>query len=268
MTSNGDDAWLSDSEPVGVHGELAASEDELEDAYRRALEALDEIELALPETVAAENIAEAAAAEDEARPAIAGRIGPVGFPAMPADGATPHEQTDGGVSVTQVIEALLFVGGEPLTAKRICGVLRGEFEPEFIDGVVDELNQRYADEERPYRVRLGEGGYRMQLEGEFEPVRNRVFGYGPREIRLSQDVLEVLSLVAYRQPLARDDVLELAGTSATAALAQLLRLELIVLERGPGGRSDVSYRTTKRFLDVFGLGGTDELPQADELSFK
>jgi len=47
-----------------------------------------------------------------------------------------------------------------------------------------------------------------------------------------------------------------------------LRRELISLERDPQDRKNVKYRTTRRFLSVFGLGKLDELPQADELMFK
>ena len=172
------------------------------------------------------------------------------------------------INPKQVIEAALFVGGQPLTAKKLCYVLRGDFDLDFIEQTIDELNHQYLEEERPYEIRLGEGGYRFVLHDEFQRLRNRVYGIGPREVKLSQDVLEVLALVAYRQPMTQADIEGLGKSNPGPSLRQLLRRELISLERDPQDRKNVKYRTTRRFLSVFGLGRLDELPQADELMFK
>lgn len=172
------------------------------------------------------------------------------------------------VTPAQVVEAALFVGGAALTTKKLCTLLRGEFDANFIDTVTGELNARYAREDRPYEIRFGEGGYRMVLRTEFDRLRYRVYGLGPKEVRLSQDALEVLALVAYRQPLAPEDIEQLGKRGAGAVLRQLLRRELIALERDAGNPRQVRYRTTPRFLELFGLADLDELPQAEELSFK
>jgi segregation and condensation protein B len=108
----------------------------------------------------------------------------------------------------------------------------------------------------------------MVLREEFERIRNRVFGIGPREVKLSQDVLEVLALVAYRQPITPEEIEELGKEKPGPLLRQLLRRELITLERDTENRKRVTYSTSKRFLSLFGLGSLDELPQADELAFK
>jgi segregation and condensation protein B len=130
------------------------------------------------------------------------------------------------------------------------------------------LNDLYGQEGRPYEVRLGEGGYRLELRPEFERVRDRVYGYGPKEVKLSQDALEVLALVAYQQPVTREIVEQTGKTNAPALLRQLLQRELISLRRGDGGKDDVTYRTTPRFLQLFGLGSLDDLPLPEDLMFK
>jgi len=101
------------------------------------------------------------------------------------------------VTPSQIIEAALFVGGTSLTIKRLCALLKGEFDQHFVEDTIDGLNKLYAAENRPYEIRFGTGGYRMELRDSFEAVRNRVFGFGPKEVKLNQDALEVLSLVAY-----------------------------------------------------------------------
>jgi len=268
QTATDDDAWGAD---------------DLESAYRRALEANESVEWEL----SGFNATELNPSDDDAQPAAAGHHGnPAAMApgsdtsgssetgahqhaAATPDPAVPETQADTPrVSVRQVIEAGLFVGGEALTTKRLCYLLRGDADMETVEQAIDELNHQYLNEDRPYEIRLGEGGYRLMLRHEFERVRHRVYGIGPREVKLSQDALEVLALVAYRQPVTQEQIEELGKENPGPLLRQLLRRELITLERDPADRRHVTYLTTRRFLSLFGLGSLEELPQADDLSFK
>ena len=179
-----------------------------------------------------------------------------------------QQEPSSRVSPRQIIEAALFVGGVPLTTKRLSSILGGEFDQDFIDATIDQLNAQYVAENRAYEIRFGEGGYRFVLKGEFERVRRRVFGFGPREIKLSQEALEILALVAYRQPVSKKQVEDTGRRNARGLLRQLVRRELVALERDNSGDNEVTYRTTPRFLELFGLAHLDELPQADELNFR
>ncbi|MFN0054467.1 MAG: SMC-Scp complex subunit ScpB [Planctomycetales bacterium] len=172
------------------------------------------------------------------------------------------------VTPVQIIEAALFVGGAPLTAKKLCGLLRGSFDASFVEQTIDDLNARYHADARPYEIRLGDGGYRLELRAEFEKLRHRVYGSGPREVKLSQEVLEVLALVAYRQPLSQQEVESHGKANAGNLLRQLLRRDLVAIQRGEGGRKDIKYVTTPRFLALFGLGSLEELPRPDDLDRK
>ena len=172
------------------------------------------------------------------------------------------------VSPPQVLEAALFVGGNPLTARKIVGLLRGSYDVEFVEQAIDELNAAYAAQGRPYEIRLGEGGYRLELRAEYDRLRHRVYGSAPREVRLTQEVLEVLALVAYRQPIAQEEIEGYGKQNAGNLLRQLIRRDLVAFERGPGGRKDLRYHTTDRFLSVFGLARIDDLPQAEDLAKK
>ncbi|MBI3862899.1 MAG: SMC-Scp complex subunit ScpB [Planctomycetia bacterium] len=172
------------------------------------------------------------------------------------------------VSPPQVIEAALFVGGGPLTARKIVGLLRGSFDTASVEQTIEDLNTAYAAQARPYEIRLGEGGYRLELRAEYDRLRHRVYGSGPREVRLAQDVLEVLALVAYRQPISEKEIVSHGKQNAGNLLRQLLRRDLIAFERGPGGRKDLQYYTTPRFLSVFGIATLEDLPQAEDLAKK
>lgn len=168
----------------------------------------------------------------------------------------------------QIIEACLFVGGTALTSKKLSGILRGEFDSEFVDREIDSLNRQYAAERRPYEIRLSEGGYRLTLREEFERIRYKVYGLGPKEVRLSQDALEVLAVVAYHQPIKQARIEELGKPGCGAVLRQLVRRELIAVERDPAHPREVNYKTTARFLSLFGIRNLDELPRHEQVSYK
>ena len=166
------------------------------------------------------------------------------------------------------MEACLFVGGEPFTAKKLSSVFRGEFSVEYIERELDDLNSLYRAESRPYEIRLGDGGYRLSLQPEYERIRNKAYGLGPKEVRLSQEALEVLAVVAYQQPISAKEIEHLGKPGSGAILRQLLRRELIALKRRTDGPHDVEYVTTSRFLSLFSIRSLDELPRHDQVGYK
>jgi len=246
------------------------SGEEIDQLYRQALEAMEAVATDLSEAcVELQRDPEDEADDEESQPAETEQqtsdLQRLSATALQSAAGADDEST---VRPREVLEAALFVGGEPLTTKKLCGLLRGDFPPEFIEQAIDELNANYAAEERPYEIRLGEGGYRMVLRSDFESVRNRVYGIGPKEVRLSQEALEVLALVAYRQPISRKEIESTGLDNAGSTLRHLLRRELIAIKRDGSAGNEVQYHTTPRFLELFGMGDLDELPQADELEFK
>lgn len=168
----------------------------------------------------------------------------------------------------QILEAALFVGGTDLTIKKLGRLLGESVSADAVEAEIATLNKRYEQQQRPYHIDFGEGGYRLVLKPDFERIRNRVYGLGPKDVKLTQDALEVLAMIAYRQPIARDLILEKGPKNSGSLLNQLLRRELIVLERIGDKRNEVEYSTTDRFLQVFGLAELNDLPQPDDLSFK
>ena len=179
----------------------------------------------------------------------------------------PASQQTAAVTPRQILEALLFVGGEPLTTRKLSNVLRSEFSPEFIESQLDELNSLYAREGRPYEIRLGDGGYRMTLREDHERIRRKTYGLGPKEVKLSQDAIEVLAVVAYHQPLTVAEI-EKSKPGCSGVLRQLLRRELIAVERGTERPREVTYRTTPRFLSLFSIRNLNELPRLEQVVYK
>lgn len=177
---------------------------------------------------------------------------------------TPASQPSTTIGPRQILEALLFVGGEPLSIRKLNSLLRGEFSPEFIEAQLDALNSLYTSQGRPYQIRLGEGGYRMTLRDDFERIRRRAYGLGPKEVKLSQEAIEVLAVIAYHQPVTTAAIEELGKPGCRAIVGQLLRRELIAVER----QQEVTYRTTPRFLSLFGIRNLNELPRLEQVAYK
>lgn len=177
------------------------------------------------------------------------------------------EGDDSDVEVTprSILEAMLFVGcnnNEPLSARVVAGLMRG-VSPREIDELVRELNEAYEVEACPYHIVSVGGGYTLQLRPEFGRLRDKFYGR-VREAKLSQMAIDVLAMVAYRQPISRDGVNELCGQSSGAVLSQLVRRELLRIERTEKKPRTPLYYTTDRFLDLFGMASIDELPQSQE----
>ncbi|QDU37621.1 hypothetical protein Mal4_19360 [Maioricimonas rarisocia] len=258
----------SSEDVISVDGELSL--DAIEQAYQRALEISDAEHLeasSSPTDWPAEGDAIDPSPEETAPCEAGGTVEAVGEAASDDDELLSLDEDSGpSVRPRQVLEALLFVGGQPLTTRQLADSLGGEFPHEEIDELIDALNHDYFVQNRPYEIRLGEGGYRLTLRSEYERVRSRVYGQGPREVRLSQDALEILAFVAYQQPVDRPAVEETGKKNAAGLLRQLLRLELVALTRREDGT--VTYHTTTRFLELFGLGSIDDLPRAAEIRFK
>lgn len=250
-------------------GDDVAGFDDMELAYREALKSIDEAEAqvgtALQELAGTDSDEES---EDAAFTSIGDTLAD-DLAAETSETEAAFGESDARVSPTAVIEAALFVGGDvSLTARKLASLIGQETESRVAVRLIDRLNERYVEENRPYEIRLHEGGFRLELREEFSDVQAKVFGLGPREVKLSPEAVEVLAFVAYNQPVTKIDLEQISNPKCQTVLRQLVRLSLVEVERVGKKKSDVAYRTGDRFLKLFGLESLDDLPQADVFSFK
>jgi segregation and condensation protein B len=181
----------------------------------------------------------------------------------PVDVETPTESESAPPPLRRIIEAMLFVGGAPLSALRAAEAVRGLTVEQFRE-ILDGLNRDYRQQGRPYRIQVREQGCELVLQPRFRGVLDRLYG-ATREARLSPATLDVLALVAYRQPIGKQEVEALRGADSAGALRQLVRLELIAVRRGEADQRDVTYSTTSRFLSLFQLRSLEDLPRTQDL---
>jgi segregation and condensation protein B len=181
--------------------------------------------------------------------------------------ATGAAQADESCDLTpkSILEAVLFVGNagnQPLTSTHLASLMRG-VRPQEIDELVLELNREYAGEGRPYRIQSLGAGYSVKLNPQYASLSDIYYGR-VKEARLTQSTIDVLAIVAYRQPIGREAVDQIRGKPSGGILAQLLRRGLLRLDRTAGQGKMHAYRTTDRFLKLFGLDSLAELPQSQE----
>jgi segregation and condensation protein B len=189
---------------------------------------------------------------------------------MPDASEMPPWEVDAGAApdtpppVRRILEALLFVGGAPLTAERAAAAVRGLTPAQFGEAL-DALNDDYRRQGRPYLIQAQGTGHVLVLRPRFRAVVERLYG-GPREARLSTAAIDVLALVAYRQPATRQEIESIRGADSAGLLRQLVRRGLVaVVQRGEAGQKEVCYGTTPRFLELFGLRSLEDLPQTQDL---
>ena len=175
-------------------------------------------------------------------------------------------QTSSEINPRSVVEAMLFVGrpdNRPASARELAAAMRG-VSPAEVDAAVAELNALYDADSTPYCIDHSHAGYRLVLRDEFERMRDKFYGR-VREAKLSPAAIDVLSIVAYRQPVSAAQIDELRGAASGGALSTLVRRRLLQLERSTDSDGVPCYRTTDRFLRLFGLESLSVLPRSEEL---
>ena len=185
-----------------------------------------------------------------------------------AEVAVPAAADPCPISPQSILEAVLFVGhpeNEPVTAKRVASLLRN-VDVDEIEALIEELNAAYDQEAMPFQIRACGDGYRLELRAEFEHIQERFYGR-VRQARLSQHAIDVLAVVAYNQPITRENVDRLLSNtqSSQRVLNQLVRRDLLACQVGhdPKVRRQ-EYVTTDRFLDLFQLSHVGDLPRVEE----
>ena len=161
-----------------------------------------------------------------------------------------------------VIEALIFVSDEPLTAKAIADVLKED--KEVINDTLAALAHEFNGRNSGLQLREVAGGWQFATRPEYHE-HVRAFLKTRPSAKLTIASLETLAVIAYRQPVTVPEILEIRGVQSPSAIKTLLDKKLIVAK----GRKDtigrpMMYGTSKEFLLQFGLKDLSELPSVED----
>lgn len=156
------------------------------------------------------------------------------------------------------LEAILFVAEAPVPEVELAEVL--ETPLATVKAELAAWAERLESEDRGLLLRYVAGGWRLYSKPEALPYLER-FSTTGTAARFSNAALEVLAVVAYRQPVTRGQIAELRGVDSVSALRTLTRRGLVE-DRGrlPTPGNPVIYGTTDLFLETLGVGSLSDLP--------
>jgi segregation and condensation protein B len=185
------------------------------------------------------------------------RVPAVDEPAAPP--AAPPEPPGPIDDLLPILEAMLFAAHESLSTRRLARALENVDEAR-VAAAITELQRGYDERRSPLMLAEIAGGWRLVTRPEFAPFLARLFSKAEKE-RLSPAALETLAIVAYRQPATRAEIEAVRGVQVAPLLKVLHERRLIkVVGRAEVVGRPLQYGTTRRFLDHFGLGSLDDLP--------
>jgi segregation and condensation protein B len=158
----------------------------------------------------------------------------------------------------RALEAILFLADEPLAPAVIAQALG--VERRDADDLCEALARDFAERDAGLAVRSVAGGWRIYTTPEVAPF---VEGYvvSSRHARLTKAALEVLAIVAYKQPVTRHQISAIRGVNSEGVLRALLDRGIVAevgREETPG--RPVLYGTTPEFLERLGLASLSDLP--------
>ena len=162
-----------------------------------------------------------------------------------------------------IVENVLLAADQPVTATELTKIFLDGTDKEQLQSILDELQEEYNS--RNFQITEVADGYQLCTRHEYNDYI-RKFLKLDRSTRLSQPSLDTLSIIAYKQPLTRQEVDEIRGVDSSGVIKTLLEKKII----GPAGRKKVPgrpimYRTTQKFLEYFGLKDLSDLPTLEDL---
>ncbi len=165
------------------------------------------------------------------------------------------------------VEAVLLISNAAVTTRKLAQLATLADAAEAAD-LIEKLNHAYDNSGSSFRVERVAAGYRMLTRPELVFWLDRLHKREAR-CRLTQSMLETLTIVAYQQPITRADIESIRGVASTEMLKQLMERGLVRI----AGHDDslgrpYLYGTTRVFLEMYGLKNLDDLPMASDLRRK
>lgn len=165
----------------------------------------------------------------------------------------------------QKVEALLFVAGAEGISVEELSNFTGYAKPAILT-MLDNLEKNYEVNSKTALKLIQTGGtYKLVTKPELASILERYFDRNSRS-GLSPAALEILSIVAYRQPITRIEIDQIRGVQSGTTLQNLVLRNLVkVVGRLEDPGRPKTYGTTDEFLDYFGLEDIKDLPKLEKV---
>jgi len=163
-----------------------------------------------------------------------------------------------------VIENILFAADQPVSVGQLQDLFAETTEKAVLKSALDELVREYQS--RNLQLMEVAEGYQLMTRRDYSDWV-RKFMKLDKTAKLSQPSLDTLAIIAYKQPLTKAEVEEIRGVDSSGVVRTLLEKKIIV----PSGRKKVPgrpimYRTTRKFLEYFGLMDLKDLPTLEDFN--
>lgn len=181
------------------------------------------------------------------------------FPGGATEGGGERDVT---TDLYAAVEALLFAAGDPVSVDVLCDALQGA-EPSEVRRALNAIHGRLKNAEHGIELHNVDDAWQLRTKSTFASAILRLRGGKPQ--KLSKPALEVLSVVAYRQPVTRFEIEQIRGVDSGGVLKNLLERNLVrVAGRREEPGKPLEYGTTPDFLRLFQLPGLQSLPTLRE----
>lgn len=160
------------------------------------------------------------------------------------------------------IEGILFSMGTSVSRRQLLQAL--DITDQEFNELIDQLKKEYKKEERGIRLLELDDSYQLCTKTEYYGSLIRIVNH-PKKPKLTDVMLETLSIIAYKQPVTKQEIEAIRGVKCDHAINKLLEYHLIK----EAGRLDavgrpILFGTTEEFLRCFGVRSTDDLPIVGE----
>ena len=162
-----------------------------------------------------------------------------------------------------ILESLLLVSSEPLSVEKARQIL-GDLTREQFEEVFLVLREKYPPESSGILVEKVAKGVQLRTNPANQEHIRKLFEVKPP--RFSRAALETVAIIAYKQPLTRQEIEQIRGVDCAGSLKTLMerRLARVVGKKDVPGKPFL-FGTTREFMEVFGLGSLGELPSMREI---
>jgi segregation and condensation protein B len=163
-----------------------------------------------------------------------------------------------------ILEGLIFAAGtDGISVKELAQIV--ERSKQEVQLLLNEMQMEWKLEQRGLQLTQIAGSYQINTLVAHTPYIQKM-AQAPARAGLSRAAIEVLAIIAYRQPVTRLDIEDIRGVKSDRILQQLERKDLIrQTGRAEGPGRPILFGTTRQFLQHFGLNQLEELPSAESI---
>ncbi|MCI5893050.1 MAG: SMC-Scp complex subunit ScpB [Clostridiales bacterium] len=167
--------------------------------------------------------------------------------------------------IQAIVESLLFAAGEPVELEKIADIV--DVDKKSLREIIKKMMDSYNYEKRGIHIIRLEDSYQMCTRGEYHDYVSMLM-QPRRKMQLSNAAIEVLAIIAYKQPVTRSAIEHIRGVNCDYIVNRLIERKFIEevgrLKDAPG--RPILFGTTDEFLRTFGIESISDLPEFDSLS--